>query len=168
MFHRLRSSLCSHFKSGRCDFASWSYSAVIRAGLRLFRSGERRTSPPSTRRLSGSKFLDGLIAHNGGDEQTSTANRIMVEVIVSDAASTIVFNAINYGIYKRIFYNFQRASIWSSPALLPFSERSWIDAKTLCKGLLRDPECPATRPQFVCKRYRNREWVIAQEYENSR
>jgi hypothetical protein len=59
----------------------------------------------------------------------------MVEVVVSDAASIVVFNAINYG-YKRISYNFERASIWSSPALLPFSKSGWIDPEPLCKGLL--------------------------------
>src|SRR5262245_35158947 len=141
---------------------------AFKHGLAAIQKRREESIPTEHEENVRQQILDGLIADKGGDEQISTATRIMVEVIVSDAASTMVFNAINYGIYKRIFYNFQRASIWSSPALLPFSERTWIDAKTLCKGLLRDPECPATRPQFVRKRYRNREWVIAEKLENSR
>jgi hypothetical protein len=65
-------------------------------------------------------------------------------------------------------YDFQGATIWSSPALLPFSERDWIDPKMLCKGLLCEPERPASRPQFVCKRQRHRKWIITEELENSR
>src|SRR5262249_11156082 len=93
----------------------------------------------------------------------------MVEVIVSDATSFMVLiHAINCGIYKRFFYNFQRASIWASPALLPFSQRYRVDPKPLSKRLLVKPEFSANSTQFVCKRYGGRERIITQELENSR
>jgi hypothetical protein len=38
------------------------------------------------------QILDGLIADKGGEEQVSTAIRILAEVIASDAAWLIAFN----------------------------------------------------------------------------
>ena len=38
------------------------------------------------------QILDGLIADKGGDEQISTATRILAEVIASDASWLMAFN----------------------------------------------------------------------------
>ena len=38
------------------------------------------------------QILDGLISDKGGDEQVSTATRILAEVLASDAAWLVVFN----------------------------------------------------------------------------
>jgi hypothetical protein len=38
------------------------------------------------------QILEGLISDRGGDEQVSTATRILAEVIASDAAWLVVFN----------------------------------------------------------------------------
>jgi hypothetical protein len=47
------------------------------------------------------QILDGLIADKGGDEQISTATRILVEVIASDASWLMAFNnVIDYVISK--------------------------------------------------------------------
>jgi hypothetical protein len=40
------------------------------------------------------QILDGLIADKGGEEQVSTAIRILTEVIASDAAWLIAFNGL--------------------------------------------------------------------------
>jgi hypothetical protein len=39
------------------------------------------------------QILDGLIADKGGDEQISTATRILAEVIASDASWLVAFNS---------------------------------------------------------------------------
>ena len=40
------------------------------------------------------QILEGLIADKGGDQQVSTATRILAEVIASDAAWLMVFNEV--------------------------------------------------------------------------
>src|SRR5262245_41148774 len=48
------------------------------------------------------QILEGLIADKGGDDQVSTATRILAEVIASDAAWLMVFNgAIDHIIQNR-------------------------------------------------------------------
>jgi hypothetical protein len=54
----------------------------------------RREESISTEHEEGvrQQILDGLIADKGGDQQISTATRILAEVIASDAAWLMVFN----------------------------------------------------------------------------
>ena len=50
------------------------------------------------------QILDGLIADKGGDEQISTATRILAEVIASDASLLMAFN----GAIDRVIQNNQK------------------------------------------------------------
>jgi hypothetical protein len=59
----------------------WGYSETAR-GRRSHRARGKHQAADS----------DGLIADKGGDEQISTATRILAEVIASDAAWLMVFN----------------------------------------------------------------------------
>jgi hypothetical protein len=52
----------------------------------------RRLESIRARRKRHATNLDGLIADKGGDQQVSTATRILAEVIASDAAWLMVFN----------------------------------------------------------------------------
>ena len=83
------------------------------------------------------QILDGLIDDKGGDQHISTATRILTAVIAWDAAWLVVFNGASLtSSTDEFFYDSQGVSIWSSPALLPFSERSWIDSEPPCHGCL--------------------------------
>src|SRR5262245_59030147 len=55
---------------------------------------KRREEPVTTEHEENvrQQILDGLIADKGGDQQISTATRILAEVIASDAALFMVFN----------------------------------------------------------------------------
>jgi hypothetical protein len=60
--------------------------------LRLFKSGARKGIPTEHEESVRQQILEGLIADKEGDEQVSTATRILAEVIVSDAAWLMLFN----------------------------------------------------------------------------
>src|SRR5215831_18905262 len=81
------------------------------------------------------QILDGLIADKGGDQQVSTATRILAEVIASDAAWLIVFN----GAIDHIIQNNPKAR--QNPRGL--SQARWLQAWT---GELADWESPKVRP----------------------
>ena len=53
------------------------------------------------------QILEGLIADKGGDDQISTATRILAEVIASDAAWLVVFN----GAIDHIIQNNQKVRL---------------------------------------------------------
>ena len=67
------------------------------------------------------QILDGLIADKGGDEQISTATRILAEVIASDASWLMVFN----GAIDRIIANNQK--VRENPR--GFASARWLQAR---------------------------------------
>ena len=80
------------------------------------------------------QILDGLIADKGGDQQISTATRILAEVIASDAAWLMVFN----GAIDHIIQNNPKAR--QSKRVKP---ARWLQARP---GELPDWESPKVRP----------------------
>jgi hypothetical protein len=70
------------------------------------------------------QILEGLIADKGGDQQISTATRILAEVIVSDAACRLVFKGTFY--YRDEFLEFVGSVYLVEPCPAPiFGE--WLD-----------------------------------------
>ncbi|HEY6367144.1 MAG TPA: hypothetical protein VI585_20365 [Candidatus Binatia bacterium] len=61
-------------------------------GVQPFRNGGEEDVATEHEESVRQQILDGLIADKGGDQQISTATRILAEVIASDAAWLMVFN----------------------------------------------------------------------------
>ena len=65
---------------------------AFRHGLAAIQKRREDGVPTDHEESVRQQILDGLIADKGGDEQISTATRILAEVIASDAAWLMVFN----------------------------------------------------------------------------
>jgi hypothetical protein len=61
--------------------------------LQPFRNGARKGIPSEHDENVRQQILKGLIADKGGDEEISTATRILAEVIASDATWLMAFNS---------------------------------------------------------------------------
>jgi hypothetical protein len=65
---------------------------AFKRGLAAIQKRREESMPTEHEESVRQQILEGLIADKGGDQQVSTATRILAEVIASDAAWLMVFN----------------------------------------------------------------------------
>jgi hypothetical protein len=110
---------------------------AFKHGLAAIQKRHEEGIPTEHEETIRQQILDGLIADKGGDEQVSTATRILAEVIASDASWLMVFN----GAIDHIIQNNPKArqNPRGSPretGLHKWALRHKVDETKICEVLL--------------------------------